>query len=49
MGWDGSVCWYENEFHVTVTCQGKIYSHGQAKTLTAALDECSNGFGKVGG
>lgn len=45
---DYGVCFFENEFHVTVTFNGNIISSGQQKTLTLALDECGNGFNKVG-
>lgn len=47
-GWECGIVWFENEFHVNVNCNGKVYSSGQAPTLTAALDECANGLQKVG-
>lgn len=43
-GWEGGICWHENEFHVTITCNGNIYSYGEASTLTLALDECLTGL-----
>lgn len=46
--WQGGICWFEDEFHVTVTCGGNIYSYGQAPTLTAALNECLEGLRKGG-
>ena len=47
-GWEGSICWFENEFHVTVTCDGKIYAYGQEKTLTSSLDEVLKDLQRVG-
>jgi len=42
------ICYFENEYHVTVSRDGKIYSYGQQKTLTAAMDECGQGLAKGG-
>ena len=43
------VCWYENEFHVTINNKnGNIYSYGQALKLTDALNLCCNDLNKVG-
>lgn len=47
-GWEGGICWHENEFHVTVTCNGNIYAYGQEKTLTASLDEVLKDLQNVG-
>jgi len=47
-GWEGSICWFEDEFHVTVTCNGNIYAYGQEPTLTASLDEVLKDLQKVG-
>jgi len=47
-GFEAGICWHENEFHVTVTKDGNIYGVGQKSTLTAALDECADGFKRVG-
>lgn len=47
-GWEGSICWHENEFHVTITCNGKIYAYGQKHKLSESLDECLNGLKKGG-
>lgn len=45
---DGGIVWFENEFHVTVSKEGKIYSGGQAFKLEEALNECLKGLQKVG-
>ena len=42
------ICFYENEYYVNVSKDGKIYSSGQAKTLTEAMDECATGLQKGG-
>jgi hypothetical protein len=46
--WEGSICWHENEFHVTVTSGGNIYAYGQRPTLTEALDEVLSDLRKGG-
>jgi hypothetical protein len=43
-GWEGGICWHQNAFHVTITCDGNIYSYGEEPTLTAALDSCIEGL-----
>ena len=47
-GWEGSICWFQNEFHVTVTHGGKTYAYNQFPTLTQALDETLKDLQKVG-
>ena len=42
------ISFFENEYHVNATKDGNIYSHGQAKRLTDALNQCSQGFKNVG-
>lgn len=47
---EGGITWHENEWHVTIN--GKqphsIFSYGQQKTLTLAMDECIQGLKKAG-
>lgn len=37
-GFEGSICWFENEFHVITSRHGHIVAYGQAATLTKAID-----------
>jgi len=47
-GWQGSICWFENEFHVTISCDGNIYAYGQQLKLSDSLDECLQALQNVG-